>query len=507
MAQRQFTVYNSRSQQLEQYQPKDNNVKWYVCGPTVYDDAHLGHARTYMMNDMLVKIMKQYDYDVKVLMNITDVDDKILKRSLETFGEEKRFMELGDKYTQRFLEDMIDLNIELPDHIHKVSDHIDDMIKFISKLVDNNYAYPDLGDYPDKGKSIYFDTGNYNTKYNSNIFNKAKDQGDFEDKHLKDKKAGPDFALWKGVKDNEVGWSSPWGRGRPGWHTECATLIDLYYKDELSIHTGGVDLCFPHHENELKQIVATYSHELNNTYFMHIGHLHIRGQKMAKSLKNFTTIRSFLGDDNKSKKSKELRYMFLMHHYREPMDFSMEHFQQAQRQLHLLYNFMETLKLSIKAKKNDLNYDDNHDTSSCENMEHTGILLSQLKIKVNTLLLNDFQIHLVLKELNEFTDHMHGMLDIQTTLSYPLNMFEHILKYYEKILELFGLSMVINDNCNDEIYIDMISKIRDVIRDQAKITKNKELWKLSDVIRNDMLKPMGYQLEDKSDGPTVWKRI
>lgn len=488
-------IYNTVSQQLEDLDIS-KQIKWYVCGPTVYDDAHLGHARTYIMNDILIKVLRYMNVDVKTIMNITDIDDKIIDRSLSKYGDSHKFLDLTEEYTEKFLEDLIKLGVEIPEHIKKVSNILDQIIPFILELIKNEYAYVELEGIEGYGQSVYFDTDMYSKKHGKNyVFKKAKNQGDFDDKFLKHKKKGQDFALWKGVKESSVGWKSPWGKGRPGWHTECATIINMF--KGVDVHTGGIDLCFPHHENEIKQV---HGFGLSSPQFLHIGHLHITGQKMSKSLKNFITIREFLDND---KKIPQLRYMFLQHHYRDGMDFTDEHFEQAQRQLHLLQNITETLNTLIKTNNNIA---DNYDTTV------PMFLIEQLEIvKSKNLdhLRNDFQVHLVLKELHDFGTHIFGYISnvIDEHLIHIPTLIK-IKKYYDELMNLLGISYNMGLNAsNNDIMVDLISSIRDEVRKVAKQQKIKELWQLSDIIRNDMLKPLGYQIEDKGDNPSVWKRV
>lgn len=505
-----LTIFDSTTNKLQKYEPKNKEcIKWYVCGPTVYDDSHLGHARTYMMNDLLVKITKHLGYNVETLMNITDIDDKILKRSKETYGTEEDFKKLTQLFTERFTEDMNSLGISPPDNVEPISLHFDKMIQYIQQLIDKGFAYEELGNEKrQKGKSVYFDTTNYNKQFKSYVFEKAKDQGEFEDAHLKYKKKGQDFALWKGVNPDEVGWDSPWGKGRPGWHTECATLINQFYGNQLSIHTGGIDLCFPHHENEMKQLTASNMEEVSNTYFLHIGHLHIDGQKMAKSKKNFTTIRQLLGDGDKEqqyKRAQGIRYMFLQHHYREPMEFSIAHYEQAQQQLHLMQHFMESIRLKIEEWNGKwLAHRFNNEVLLY--VKELNEQLHKLQYNVMNYLSTDYKINDIVKDMTMYTQNVSKYIKENTY--YDVNYLKKIYKYYTNVFELLGIYFKHDVKTEKEgEFMNIITKIRDIVREQAKETKNKELWKLSDTIRNEMVKPLGYQIEDKKNDPSVWKRI
>jgi len=228
-------------------------VSWYMCGPTVYDSAHLGHARTYIAFDMIKKIMRDYfGYDILLAMNITNIDDKIINRSNEV-GED--FTKFAEKWENDFFEDMKMLNVELPDSITRVSEFVDIIIPFIQKIIDRGFAYESNG-------SVYFDTEAY--RKSSHAYGKLAPSkvGDLEllkegegsrnaKDHDKDKKTPFDFALWKNSKPDEPKWKSPWGEGRPGWHIECSVMADKVLGYPIDIHSGGVDLKFPHHENEI----------------------------------------------------------------------------------------------------------------------------------------------------------------------------------------------------------------------------------------------------------------
>jgi cysteinyl-tRNA synthetase len=482
-------IYNSVSQQIEELDT-NKTIKWYVCGPTVYDEAHLGHARTYVMNDMLVQVLRYMNVNVQTIMNITDIDDKIIERSKTQLGDSHKFLELTGKYTQSFVNDLISLGVEIPESVRKVSNLIPEMIQFIADLIERKYAYLELDVEEGTGQSVYFDTEEYNKDYPSFVFERFKNQNEFDDKFLKHKKKSCDFALWKGVKQHEVGWNSPWGKGRPGWHTECATIIKLF--NGVDVHTGGIDLCFPHHENEMKQLK---SFNITIPSFLHVGHLHIKGLKMSKSLKNFITIKDYLNND--SKRAIQMRYMFLEHHYRSSMDFTEEHFEQSQRQLHLLHNIPETLKNVIKEFEGNL---DSYSTIP----EQLNQDLHQLIQKNLEHFQNDFQIHLVLRELHDFGSVVFKYLENNPLPYTPL--LQTIKKYYDNLFELFGIKNV-TEGSGSTIMAEMIVKIRDEVRTQAKETKNKQLWKLSDVIRDDILKPLNYQIEDKKDGPSVLKCV
>ncbi|QRD85287.1 Cysteinyl-tRNA synthetase [Aspergillus flavus] len=260
--------------------PKGRKVTWYACGPTVYDDAHLGHARNYASTDIIRRILKDYfKFDVEFVMNITDVDDK-LRGSTVPGDAYEIFTKLTKKYEEHFMRDMRDLNVLDPDEITRVTEYGQEIADFVEKIVANDFGYVTLDG------SVYFDI---------KCFEKAGHpyarDGEGTLSHAVEKRSPDDFALWKASLPGEPSWKSQWGQGRPGWHIECSAMASSRLGSQNDIHSGGIDLAFPHHDNELAQSEAYWSEKKQQwvNYFLHMGHLSIQGSKMSKSLKNFTT--------------------------------------------------------------------------------------------------------------------------------------------------------------------------------------------------------------------------
>jgi cysteinyl-tRNA synthetase len=320
-------LYNSLSRRKEELIPlKPKEIKMYVCGPTVYDQAHIGHARSAYIFDVIRRYLIYRGYEVKFVRNVTDVDDKIIDRAQKEFkGEDLNtaVRNVSAKYLDSYHEDMKSLGILEPDIEPKATEYVGQknplMQKFIEKLIKNGCAYVSDGD-------VYFD------------IKKAKGYGKLSNQAIErmeigariapgEKKKDPlDFALWKAAKEGEPCWDSPWGRGRPGWHIECSVMSSDILGDEFDIHGGGIDLIFPHHENEIAQ--SEGAGKKFARYWIHHGLLTINGQKMAKSLGNFVTVKDFL---DRYKNADLLKLLFLSTHYSHPVDYTDEKVEESKK--------------------------------------------------------------------------------------------------------------------------------------------------------------------------------
>ncbi|NXV43131.1 SYCM protein, partial [Uria aalge] len=281
-----IVAYNSRSRSKEPLVLATEGVAtWYSCGPTVYDQAHLGHACSYVKFDIIRRIMTRFfGIEVIMVMGITDIDDKIIKRASEMNISP---LALARIYEEDFKQDMTALKVLPPTVYMRVTDNIPQIISFIKTIIDSGQAYA-----TSQG-NVYFDVKSWGKRYGvlTTIHPDTQDEAVGTDKrHSKD------FALWKAAKPQELSWTSPWGKGRPGWHIECSTISSAVFGKQLDIHTGGIDLAFPHHENEIAQCEVYHQCEQWGNYFLHSGHLHVKGsqEKMSKSLKNYVTIKDFL---------------------------------------------------------------------------------------------------------------------------------------------------------------------------------------------------------------------
>jgi len=313
-------IYNSLSRTKEELVPiKNGKIGMYVCGPTVYDEPHIGHARSAYIFDVIRRYLEYRDFDVRFVRNVTDVDDKIIDKAKKELGPKgqgpgvkERAVEVAKKYLAAYHEDMALLGIGKPDKEPKATEYIPKMVKFIELLIKKDCAYESGGD-------VYFDikkARNYGKLSNQNL---AKMETGARIAPGENKKDGLDFALWKKAKEDEPSWSSPWGGGRPGWHIECSAMSSDILGDEFDIHGGGIDLIFPHHENEIAQSEGAGKRFAR--YWLHNGLLTINGEKMAKSLGNFITIKDFIA---KYKDPDYLKFLFLNAHYRHPVDYMEE---------------------------------------------------------------------------------------------------------------------------------------------------------------------------------------
>jgi cysteinyl-tRNA synthetase len=306
-------IYNTQTRQKEDFTPLEaGKVKMYCCGVTVYDYCHLGHARSYIVWDMVRRYLEWRGYPVQYVQNFTDIDDKILNRAKQ---EGVTMQEISEKYINAYFEDIRRLNVKDADAYPRATDNISEIYQIIQQLETSGFAYAVSGD-------VFYQV------------NQFKDYGKLSGRKLDEQQAGAsgrvdtegakkknpaDFALWKAAKPDEPFWESPWGKGRPGWHIECSAMVKRILGNTIDIHCGGGDLIFPHHENEIAQSEAANCQPLSR-YWMHNGMVRISGEKMSKSLGNFTTIRELL----KTVNPMVVRLFVLQAHYRKPLDLLMK---------------------------------------------------------------------------------------------------------------------------------------------------------------------------------------
>ena len=453
-------IFNTLSGNKDTLVPlKDNLIKMYICGMTVYDDTHIGHARTFLSFDVIVRYLRSLDYEVHYIRNITDVDDKILERSKELgIGP----MELTDKYIDSMNDDFSALNMIKPDSEPRATHNIESIIKLIQKLIDKGHAYVGESD-------VYFSTESY-SEYGKLSRRKLEDMLAGARVEVDSSKRNPaDFVLWK--KDTEgLKWESPWGEGRPGWHVECSAMSMDALGETFDIHGGGADLKFPHHENEIAQSECATGKEFARIW-MHTGPLRIDKEKMSKSLKNFITIKDALEKNS----SEILRFFLISSHYRSPLNYSEEGLLEAKNSLDRLYNSLQDLDYETKEYFQTKYSDKFHKAMGDDFNTPSAIsVLFEIARQINTL-----------KKKNKF-EEASSLAKELVSLSSILGLLQDKAKKY------FTEGIDISDE-EIESYI--------LKRNQAREEKD---FELSDRIRDELL-DKGIILEDKESG-TTWKK-
>ncbi|NPA66476.1 MAG: cysteine--tRNA ligase [Epsilonproteobacteria bacterium] len=464
-------LYDTSKKEKREFIPlKPNQVKLYVCGPTVYDDAHLGHAKSALTFDLLRRILEANGYEVTYARNITDIDDKILKKSLTT---NKSISEITSFYTDRFHAEMAQLGVIPPTIEPKATQNIDAMIELIQKLLDEKVAYQiSNGD-------IYFDT----TK-DENYLSLSHKIQDEEDKQQRieanqEKRNSADFALWKAVDDETTAFDAPFGKGRPGWHLECSAMIEkhLAYNDTpyaIDIHGGGADLLFPHHENEAAQTRCATHRELAN-YWIHNGFVQINGEKMSKSLGNSF----FLKDALKEYDGEVLRFYLLSTHYRSDFNFSTEDLEASKKRLDKLYRLKKRL---FGLSTNELETDFQKE------------LLEALN--------DDLNISKALSIIDEFITKTNETLDTAGKHKNLKKEAQSNLTFIEKILG-FGIKNPF-EYFQNGIDKETKQKINALIEQRDEAKKEKDFIK-ADTIRDEILS-FGVQIMDTPQG-TFWEKV
>jgi cysteinyl-tRNA synthetase len=610
-------IYNSLTDSKEDFHPiKPNCVSMYVCGPTVYDHAHMGHARAYLSFDIIRRILADYfQFTVNYQMNITDIDDKIIlkgrknhlwekwaaenssdpavvfargsdlaqtkkakleseksqllstpttdaraKAEIETkskeldlkieqisdlltkaessknsieelllifqeiiaddldkqFGQNVTreeilgiFLNHARKYEESFFEDMKSLGVKLPDVVTRVTEFVPEIVDFIEKIIENGYAYESNG-------SVYFDTQKFKQSHDypklvpqnqqTTAAELAEGEGALTNTFAGEKKHKNDFALWKASKPGEPSWESKsWGLGRPGWHIECSVMAGSVFGKKMDIHGGGSDLKFPHHANECAQSEAFYyakkeeakedgdaEHPQWVNYFMHAGHLHIKGLKMSKSLKNFITIKQALANFS----ARQLRLMFLLQNWEKPVNFSDNSIQEAKDKETRFNSFFTRIQ-----------HFQQQSTTETFKWDETDFKLNDLLVacetKVHESLLDNFNTPLAMSALEEIVSSVNTYL---LSSSPKFHLLNKAANYVHKILRVFGViqgeSLGFGNDAESSSdgrlapVLDAFCATRDTVRAVASTSKSKELFQLSDELRDKTFVDLGVRVED-----------
>jgi cysteinyl-tRNA synthetase len=615
-------VRNSLTETMEPFAPRNGRqVKWYTCGPTVYDASHMGHARAYLTFDILRRIMEDYfGYSVQYQMNITDIDDKIIKRArvnklvddyktslgsgpaafteLQSFvaqaveksesslnakiaalvapldpsttsrvaaeREEKLketelkrdqlqetkskiaaaitaanfnglfdaatgvvgelldslkghtitdhsiFDEHSRKFERMFFEDCQRLGIREPDVVTRVTEYVPQVVDFIKKIETNGFAY--------KGEtSVFFDTEAFTAAgysyaklkggadKNTSEEEMAEGEGTLSKGVKGEKKSPNDFALWKFSKPGEPSWASPWGEGRPGWHIECSVMASDILGENMDIHGGGWDLKFPHHDNECAQSEAHFCQHQWVNYFFHCGHLHIKGLKMSKSLKNFITIRQALGDEL-GVSPRIMRLLFLSFPWDKQMNFGDDSLKEAAERDRVLRSFFGSIDVALRK--------DYYGATQGFNQADRALNAKWVEVeqRVHSALQQNFDTPSVIVALFELVAHTNQYLLGDDRVSGTL--LRKVAAYITKILRVFGviqgsdaIGYVASTDSRLAPALDVFTRFRDEVRTKAKeVQQMPAFLPLCDAIRDEWLIPAGVRLEDKpGGGPTTWK--
>ena len=456
-----FLIYDSLTKKKQQFVPVDkNNVRVYACGPTVYNYAHVGNARMSVVTDLLIRVLKTIYKNVKFVSNITDVDDKIIEAAKK---EKVKIEDITSKFEKIYNQDMLELNVRLPDIQPKATEYIKEMIIMIEKLVQNQSAYI-------SNDNVIFNVKKY--KHYGVLSRRTKDEQIAGSRiEVADYKKNPeDFVLWKPSKEDEPGWESPWGRGRPGWHIECSAMSEKCLKTPFDIHCGGVDLTFPHHENEIAQSCSLVANDCEpsefSKYWFHNGFVTSNGEKMSKSLGNIKLVNDML----KEYSGPVIRLSLLSSHYRQPLDWSKKILDQSKKNI---LRFSKVLKdVENKVDTNNLNQNDNDFIRA---------------------LYDDLNTPKALAVLNGWFE------DLKKNSSSNKNLVFLI----KKALQIFGLDIKGNQSTNINITEEEKIMIERMIKEREIARKNKDFRKADEL--REKLKEMKIFLDDTSGG-TIWKK-
>ncbi|MFO0966722.1 MAG: cysteine--tRNA ligase [Gemmataceae bacterium] len=487
-------IYNTLTKQKENFEPvTPGKVGMYVCGPTVYKPSHIGHMVGPVIFDTVKRYLKYLGYEVNWVVNITDVDDKLIVRAKELGTTVK---ELAEKMTQDYVACLAKLGVTGIDHMPRATEHIDGMLKIIAGLIEQGYAYPAAGD-------VYFDIAK-DEDYGKLCHRDPEQLEAGVRIEVSDRKRNPgDFALWKGAKPGEPQWDSPWGPGRPGWHIECSAMSMRLLGQTLDIHGGGLDLQFPHHENELAQS-ESFSHKTFARYWMHNGLLKMGTAKMAGSVGNVINVVDLL----QRHAPETVRFLLLNTHYRSPIEYSDERLVEIRRGLDSFYRFFERFQRITKKSFYELQ------PSSTRKAFETGDPSAQFIVEVVRLweqflahMDDDFNtggaigiLYELLTGLNRFADQRQ--LENGGAAPTDVRAFERgalALKELSQILGVFMMPPETKEAGDDKLVGGLMQLLID-LRAEARKAKN---FAMGDTIRN-RLKDLGVTLEDRPGG-TGWR--
>ena len=582
----ELKIYNSFTKRKDKFVPLNGkSVSWYCCGPTVYDSSHMGHARAYITFDIIKRILRDYfSYDVFAVMNITDIDDKIIKRarqrnlfekyknethqkdkvkadveictkelkekiatekdpdklftlnnvktdldsidfeadSVEVLIEKSKdaLMELLDHrfghevneksvfeslarfYEQDYFEDMKNLGIESPDVLTRVTEYVPEIVSFVEKLIEKGAGYESNG-------SVYFDVDKFTSSGHHYAKLVPEALGDetklkegegglsVSDEQLQEKRSPRDFALWKKSKAGEPFWDSPWGQGRPGWHIECSVMASEILGNSIDIHGGGVDLKFPHHDNEIAQAEAYFGNNDWIRYFLHSGHLNIEGRKMSKSLKNFTSIKDAL----ETYSATQIRILFLLHEWSTTLDYGYETMKEALSYEKYLSEFFLAVKDILRS---DPECTKMRKVTETEKSLFKGLM--QAKKDIHAHLCDSFNTPRVMLSIKNLVSSINSYIQSLGNSEPNFGLLRAVAVYVTHLMTVFGViekngAIGFSGSASGEgvdgeklllPFLDTLAQFREDAR-QCAFT----LLKTCDVLRDDVLPNQGVRLEDK----------
>lgn len=479
-------IYNTLTRQIEEFKPSTPGVvTWYNCGPTVYDHLHLGHARSLVAFDTIRRYFEYRGYKVRFVQNFTDIDDKMINRANK---EKRSVIEVAEEFISSYYEDVKKLNIK-PATIHpRALLHIPHMIEFIQKLIEKGYAYESNGD-------VYFDVRKFDGYGTLSKHKLEQILQETEDAENPNKRHPADFALWKSKKPGEPSWFAPWGEGRPGWHIECSVMSMAYLGETIDIHSGGQDLIFPHHENEIAQSEALTGKKFVR-YWLHNGYLKINSEKMSKSLGNFIVLKELFKHHNPD----AVRLYLLMTHYRQPIDFTMDGLSQTEIAAERLFNTILLIKSYSKqlSDDNEESSRDNKNTTEFTELDTQFLeLVDKTRKEFIEAMDEDFNtanaLAVVFTFLREVNNYLRSAEKLNPTV------IKEIDKLFDELRSVLGIL----EDLERYLKIEIISNLVELLVELRDTFRKEKNWELSDKIR-DRLKDAKIILED-TPKRVVWK--